>query len=215
LFDNILRLQLQNEYYDKTTTGELLKAVVKFHGSKRMGPEKKLFIKTDSWHLMFYKQLRLLYPETPFIILFRTPVDVLRSNQHKKGMQACYNLIEPELFGLHHLPDEQTHPDLYMPLVLEKYFEAIIEICTTDTHTLLLNYNQGLMRQMEEIADYTGIELDPEYRRSITERSEYSAKYPELRFEERTITTIIDESVLTTLNKLYDETEQLRLKRRL
>lgn len=213
VFDDILRLGLKDPQYNETTTGKLLKAAIRFYGAKRTGVEQKLFIKTDSWHLLFYRQLRKLYPHTPFIILYRNPAEVLHSNHVRKGIQAVYGLIEPELLGLENINDEQTHPDVYMQLVLEKYYRAIIDIFNNDQQTLLLNYNQGLVGMMQEIAAFTGMPLSAGYMEAIADRGRYNAKYPKEKFAERNTESITDKAALETLEQQYGEIDKLRITR--
>jgi hypothetical protein len=211
VFDSILRLSYQRPDFSIERTGKLLKAASSFYGSKRSGLEEELFIKTDSWHLMFYRQLRSLYPGIPFFVLYRNPEEVLQSNRHRRGMQACYNLIEPGLFGLADISDEQTHPDIYMPLVLEKYFEAIIDNAN-DPDTILLNYNQGLMCHIETLKAVAGLNISNEYMEAVSRRGKYNAKYPEEPFSERLPLASVFDTPMSKLNALYKETENLRIK---
>jgi hypothetical protein len=58
---------------------EALKAAIKLLGQERTGNEKLLFVKLDSWHIFYWKKLRELYPRVPFILLYRSPAEVVRS----------------------------------------------------------------------------------------------------------------------------------------
>jgi hypothetical protein len=211
MFDEILRLRFKDVRYDQKATGDLLKAAIRFYGAKRTGLEQKLFIKADSWHLCFYAELRGLYPDTPFIILYRSPAEVLHSNQLKKGIQTVYGLVEPQLLGLENISDEQTHPDIYMALVLEKFYHAIINAHHTDNKTLLLNYDQGLVNMMQETAAFTGMDISAAYMAAIEERGNYNAKYPKEAFAERAIDSTTDAATLQALRKCYNDIDALRM----
>lgn len=76
-----------------------LQAAIKFIGQNKNGNEQILFIKTDSWHIFFHRTFRHLFPTAPFILLFRSPDEVIYSHQKVHGMQAIPRLIEPEIFG--------------------------------------------------------------------------------------------------------------------
>lgn len=78
---------------------ELLQAAIRIYGSKRQARQSRVFIKTDSWHILFYSQLRTMYPTVPFIFLYRHPAEVIRSQQKRRGMHAVPGVIEPSLFG--------------------------------------------------------------------------------------------------------------------
>src|SRR6185436_3979913 len=76
-----------------------LRSAFEIIAAKRNENDSKLFIKTDCWHIHFYKQLRELYPQTAFILLYRRPDEVIRSHQKNKGRHVIPGLIEPGIFG--------------------------------------------------------------------------------------------------------------------
>jgi hypothetical protein len=211
LFDDILRLGYKHPQYDADARAALLQAAIRLYGARRSGVEERLFIKGNCWDVFFYNELRKLYPNTPFIIMYRSPEAVIHSNQIKKGMQGIYGLIEPAILGLENLPPQQQHPDVYIALVLEKIYQAIINIHRTDSNTLLLNYNQGLPLMMQQIAAFTGMPISDEYKAAIAERSQYNAKYPNEKFTERAVDLQVDADVLQRLQLLYEEIDGLRL----
>ena len=211
LFDELLRLPLKSPGISATYAGELLAGAIRFYGARRTGSERRLFIKTDSWHLMFHQQLRALYPHTPFIILYREPAAVLESNKRKNGIQGTAGLIEPSVYGF----DQQKmttiyHPDDYMAAVLEQFYKAIIEKATTDGRTLLLNYNQGLTEMMRQISGFTGTPMDEHENLQIAERARYHGKYPGEKFVERNTTSDRYDGT-QLLSGLYNQIETLRI----
>ncbi len=209
LFDQILRLPNNKQGIIDQCNDKLLAAAIQFYGNKRTGAENRLFIKTDSWHLLYYQRLRALYPNVPFIILYREPAGVLESNKRSSGMQGIANFVGPEVYGFDITSDEFFHPDNYMALVLEKFFNCIIEIATNDKHTLLLNYNQGLNEMMKRIAAFIGQDLNAEEKAMIDERSKYHAKRPEKKFVEMN-NSEFDHPMLEKLKGLYEEIEQIK-----
>ena len=65
----------------------LFAATLRLLGQRRFGNEHALFVKTDCWHIFFADRLRRLYPETPFILLYRSPEAVLVSHRKIRGTQ--------------------------------------------------------------------------------------------------------------------------------
>lgn len=184
-FDQILRLPFQAKTTPHNVSDqELLSACFKFYGQKRSQNEQHLFIKTDSWHLMFWKQIRELYPEVPFILLYRSPDEVLRSHRKLRGMQAVPGVIEPEVFGWTY--DEIKEPDLdkYLAKVLELYFEALIEIAVNDGHRTLINYHEGAISLLEKSALACGLNISEEQKTNMLQRSQFHAKFPDKMFRE-------------------------------
>ncbi len=175
-FDDVLRLPYKYPEFDQPAITKLFTDAVKYYGQKRTGKEHSLFIKTDSWHLFFYKQLRELYPTIPFIIMYRKPDEVFNSHRKQPGMQAVNGLIEPQLFGFDANEVANMHPNDYLVAVIESYFKQCLEIAVADSQCLLLNYNEGPMQIIEKIAAFTKTELTPQDILKMTERSRYHSK---------------------------------------
>ena len=180
--DDIFRVPYKQQEYPAFDQISALQAAIRLYGQKRTGDENRLFIKTDSWHVFFYKTIRMLYPDVPFILLFREPLEVIHSHRKKRGMQAVPGVIEPAIFGF----EEPLTSDLdeHMANVMEKYFAMFLEIVKNDPHALLVNYNDGMMRLMETIAAFTGLPLSEEEYDQMEKRCNYHAKFPDQAFVE-------------------------------
>lgn len=163
---------------------QALPAAIQLYGRIRRGDESHLFIKTDSWHLCFYEQLRVLYPGVPFILLYRSPDEVLRSQRRRRGMQAVQGIIEPEIFGFDRNVINNWPLDVYMCKVLERYFTIMLEMANRDPHVLLVNYSEPVLSIMERIAGFSGFSIDDHELQLMQERSRYHAKYPGQVFKE-------------------------------
>jgi len=210
IFDNILRLRYKIPQISETYTSKLLKAALKFYGQKRTGTEKHLFIKTDSWHIHFHKQLRDLYPRTPFILLYRIPNEVFESQTKLRGMQAVPGLIEPEVFGFGSdsvLLDLDTH----IANVLSSYLNGYLKAIATDDLTLLVNYNEGIMPLMDKLSSFTQTEISLAIKQKMKDRANYHSKQPGELFSEKlsmTAPVFLQEAL-----DLYQQVEQKRLEK--
>jgi hypothetical protein len=204
-FDDILRLQLKKNNIQGLDTGNLLSAAIKLYGQKRIGTETNLFIKTDSWHVFYYKKIRQLYPEVPFMFLYRAPDEVFNSHLKKTGMQAVPGLIEPELFGLDgmeilHMPQRE-----YIAKMIERYLEMYLEIMENDQLSVFLDYKEGIIPVMKKIAVFTKIEIDEEELLVMESRIQYHSKYPDVAFNEKKVVSTIPE--LERAFELYSKLE--------
>lgn len=208
-FDDILRLPYKNEGIDKTETERLLKAALKFYGKQRTGNEKNLFVKTDSWHILFYDQLRKLYPDTPFILLYRSPDEVFNSHTKQRGIHAVPGLIEAQLFGLEQLEVLNMDQNIYLAKVLERYLSLYLEIAQKDKLSLLLNYNEGILMMIEKISTFTNTTISETVLLKMKERSGYHSKHPNQIFTEKPTTYI--PNYLQRAFDLYKTTEEKRL----
>lgn len=207
IFDNILRLRYQIPQINEAYIGRLLKAAIKFYGQKRNGTEQHLVIKTDSWHIHFHKQLRELYPNTPFILLYRRPNEVFESQTKLRGVQAVPGLIEREIFGF---DSDNSHAlDTYMANVLSSYLGAYLKVVSNDDLALLINYNESIMLLMEKISSFARITLSPAIKQKMQERCGYHSKYPGEVFSEKLVMPV--PAFLQEALNLYGQVEHKRL----
>ncbi|POY35675.1 sulfotransferase family protein [Solitalea longa] len=210
LFDDILRSHFKNPSLDYADQQNALKAAIKLMGKKRSMNERSLIVKVDSWHLFFYDTYRKLFPSIPFILLYRSPDEVIRSHQQLRGMQAVPGVIEPEVFGFK--PDEvnYTNLDAYLCDVLIRYQQQLHLLIQTDASAHLFNYSEGPLNMMQRVFQLTKQSVSDKVWDEIVQRSSYHSKHPDKKFtEERTEELNIPN--LKTAMKLYRELEEIRL----
>jgi hypothetical protein len=170
----------------KSIPQQLLKDAIAFYAPVK-NDRKRLFIKTDSWHVFFYKQIRELYPQVPFILLYRPPDEVVRSQQKRRGMHAIPGVIEPALFGFEENEVQQMNQDEYLGRVLEKYFQTFLNILDRDAFAIPVNFKEGPIAMVEKIANVSGAPLGSMEMEKIKDRILYHAKYPKQVFAEEAI----------------------------
>ena len=208
-FDELLRLRYKSNISVKNLN-KYLSASMKFFGQKRNGKEKRLIIKTDSWHLHFYTQLRNLFSDVPFIFLYRNPGEVLFSHQKQRGMQSIPGMIEPEVFGFSKEQIKETSLDAYMPKVLESYFIKMIEIIKADKNVVLCNYKEGMREIINKINNVIDLEITEETEKLLAERTRFHGKYPQQLFtEDYKQTSAFD--FLMPVFKLYKQLDTIRM----
>jgi hypothetical protein len=187
-----------------------LKAAIALYSANTAAKQQHLFIKTDSWHIHFYKQLRDLYPGVPFFLLYRKPDEVLRSQQKKRGMQALPNYLEPEIFGFNKTVISGTALDEYMGMVLESYLQSFWDILQKDDLSYAINYHDGAMQIVETIATITGLPLPEAEKLLMEKRAGYHAKFPDQVFKESQPYEAIP-GFLKKSFSLYNKIDELRL----
>jgi hypothetical protein len=210
-FDDLLRYGKKNNRMPEILPQ--LKAAVDLYGAKRNENYNNLFIKTDSWHLHFYKELRTLYPTVPFFLLYRKPDEVLRSQQKKRGMQAIPNLLEADIFGFDKDKISKMPFDEYMGMVIESYLLAFENILQKDKLAYAINYHDGAMQIVDTIASVTSLQISDSEKLLMQKRAGFHAKFPEQIFSEAKP----DEPVAGFLKRsfeLYDKIEAIRLSKK-
>lgn len=77
----------------------LLRAMVAALGQARNG-ESRLFLKLDCWHSRDLPLFRRAFPDTPWVFLYREPVEVMVSQTRRRGAQMAPSLVPPATFGV-------------------------------------------------------------------------------------------------------------------
>lgn len=202
--DEVLRAPYQQNNID---VSRILPAALQFYAQQRSGIEKNLFIKTDSWHVCFYKTIRQLYPDVPFILLYRHPQEVIHSQQKKRGMHAVPGVVESAVFGFDEEP--VTDLDAHMARVIERYLVLFKEIIQNDKKSLLVNYNHGMLNVTEQVAAFTGLTISDEEHEKMETRCKYNAKYPDQVFSEASADQDVP-AYLQNSMMLYRQLEEMK-----
>jgi len=208
-FDDIIRTPL----LDDNQRIDLLKDVIKLYSQPRNGHGNKVFIKTDSWHIMFYKQLRQMYPNVPFILLYRNPAEVVRSLNKKPGWHCIPQFVAPEF--LHIKEPVVTVTDFYdYPIkVISKYLEGFIQVMDADANAFLFNYNEGMLTVAEDIFNAIDIPFTEAAREQMKERLTYHSKTPGIHFSAEPVMESPGEK-FTHVFELYNKLEEIRRNRK-
>lgn len=87
-FDELLQFCAARADIPLETRIALLRGMVAALASERGAPVRRRFLKTDCWHAGALPLLRAAFPETPWIFLYRDPVEVLMSHERMPGGQT-------------------------------------------------------------------------------------------------------------------------------
>lgn len=172
LLDAILRA-------DRGDRERLFDAALRLLARPRGGIQSRLVVKTDCWHLFQAATLRRLYPQAPFVLLYRRPAAVLGSHQKMRGMQMV-----PGLLDAIEVPfdPERLSFDQYGAVVLERLYAAMLDVAAADDRSLLVSYEQGFPEAFLRTARWLDLSFDAEGLRQIHERCGYHAKRPDEKF---------------------------------
>ncbi|GAB3965179.1 hypothetical protein GCM10028806_03940 [Spirosoma terrae] len=199
---------LRHSYLTPAQKESVLAAVIRLLGRQRSGKESHLFIKLDSWHFGFYDTFRRLYPEVPFILLYREPEAVMVSHQHRRGMHSVPGLIEPELFGLTLQEVRSMTLDEYLANVLESYFRTMLTMVETDHNAHLLRYQQDGSALLNDLLALISVDIQSSEMDRMIQRSQFHSKFPEQRFREERANEI-ESANRGSLRALYEELNEI------
>lgn len=99
--------------------------------------------------------------------------------------------------------------DEYLGMVLDKYFQTILNILEEDTNAIPVNYNEGPVAMVEKIAAIAGAPIGIAEMEKIKSRAMYHAKYPEQVFAEEAVRGPVPEFCKAAYEK-YEALEKIR-----
>ncbi|MCW3104209.1 MAG: Aspartyl/Asparaginyl beta-hydroxylase [Bacteroidetes bacterium] len=186
LLDDLLRLDLSYPgMFDEKLTDRLFKAAVRLYARRSEKRETHLFIKCDSWHTLFYGRIRRCFPAVPVILLYRSAMEVARSQDKMRGMHAVPGVLPASIFRLEEKDLPEMSQELYFAKVLESYFSAYEMILEKDRRAFPLSYHEGAEAMLQVIMKHTGFVPDEKEMAAIRERTRYHSKDRSAVFEER------------------------------
>lgn len=207
ILDQVLRLPFSGRK-NSSDVDKLFSALLRLLGQRRNGKEEYLFVKTDSWHLMFFEILRRLFPGISALLLYRSPGDVIRSHQKLRGMHAVPGPLEREIFGFEESVNE-LFPDQYLERVLESYFKKCLDILATDNYSKALSYHDGALKMLHDTISVCAISMRADVLAQMEDRTMHHSKYPGNKFAPE---TFVNEASSKTVTELFEQLEEARQK---
>ena len=134
---------------------------------------------------------------------------MVRSQQKHRGMHAIPGVIEPALFGFEENELQHMDQNEYLGRVLEKYFQAFLNILEKDALAIPINFQEGPIAMVEKIANVTGAPIGSREMEKIKDRVMYHAKYPKQVFAEEAIGDPVPEFCRAAYEK-YETLEKRR-----
>jgi len=102
-----------------------LRAVAGGYGRRAERAGGPFFVKLDSWHSRALPLFRAAFPGTPWLFLFRDPVEILVSQMRMRGLQTVPEMMHRSWYGLE--ADGEAPGEDYCARVLGRIGEAALE----------------------------------------------------------------------------------------
>ena len=139
--DDVLRLPLTFPGLEKVDQVRWLRAMIGALGQRRNG-ESALYLKTDCWHVYSLDLLREAFPETPWIFLYRDPVEVMVSQGRMPATWTVPGLVHPMRVRMEWSDWNPAETDVYCARVLAGICRAGLEAVRATSGGLLVNYSE-------------------------------------------------------------------------
>jgi hypothetical protein len=182
---------------------------------KRFPAEENFFVKFDSWSVLDLPLIERAFPKTPWVFLYRDPVEVIVSNMREPGMQMIPAAIGKIFPGM----------DLYEILQFsteERFARTIAAFCRTALEHSgggkFVNYTQLPEAVTDGIGRRFGLSLNSEEIEKMRAGAKFHAKRPQQEFSPDSDQKKKEASpeVVRTAEKhaapLYERLEDLRLR---
>lgn len=134
-----------------------LRALLSAMGQPRRDCDRQLFLKADCVQMLHIDRLLAAFPNTPWVFLYRDPVEVLVSHERNPGWTQAMSFLlsqgmqPPDEAGTEH----SSSCAWILSLVLRKAEQAMRDHC----NGLLLNYSH-LPQALDAMARHFGIDSD-------------------------------------------------------
>jgi hypothetical protein len=146
--------------------------------------EKNMFIKFDSWHTLFLPLIQRVFPDVPWIFVYREPLEVMASHIGQRGGQMIPGVLEPGLFGWDPPTVGRMPPSEYGARILAKICEAALtQIQSGSGRGKLVNYRQLPDSVWPALMDHWQVKFAADETARMMGAAKLNAKNPVLPFE--------------------------------
>jgi len=191
---------------------ETLRAMVSALGQPRAPGQNRLFIKLDAWHALQAPLLRAAFPDTPWVFLYRDPIEVMVSQLRQRGMHTVPGVLPPALIGGAD-PSAASLED-YCAQVLGAIYAAGLA-AHAPGRSLLVNYSD-LPNAIDPVARHFGLDPnDPDFKAGLALEAMIDAKRggaftPDGDGKRADATPATQRATATWLTPIYDQLEAVR-----
>lgn len=174
-----------------------------------------LVIKADAWSVFGANLVRAVWPETPWVLLYRNPVEVVVSQLNNRAAYMIPGVMGLNLTGLPVQQAYQLSPEEYVTRSVGGVLTGIGH-ASRDSKAILVNYCELPSAIEGRIAPHFGIGIPPACRVVLNQASTAHAKEPSMTFspdsatKQRAASPVVTNLVEQWALPQYHELEQQR-----
>jgi hypothetical protein len=170
---------------DAETLARWLRALIGALGQPRRGSETRYFVKFDALQTIALPLIRLAFPETPWIFVYRDPVEILVSLSRRRPVFATPGMSNAGYFPLSPAEAAVMDPDEYAARVLRLIASAASERLD-DAHGLAVNYTELPSAVWSKIGPHFRCNWPEQELASMKNAALFHAKMPSTPFADDT-----------------------------
>lgn len=161
---------------------EWLRWMISALGQPRTGSERRLFVKFDAWNILDFLLVRTAFPDTPWIFLYRDPIEVMVSQINRRGAHTIPTVVPPETFGMDLPTATSLSPEDYCAKVLAVTCHAALRHFPEGGR--LINYTQLPEELWSSILDFFGVTPTESELATMAAAAKLDAKNPATVFSD-------------------------------
>lgn len=148
-------------------------------GRKRFPQESRFFVKFMAADVLELPRISRLYPDVPWLFLYRDPLEILASQARQRGADTLRGVIPPALLGLT-AEEVLASPDReYQLHVLAAFGSAALDgLAATPGRGLVLRYDDLPGALFQRLPAHFGMEPSRPARNAMEEALQRDAKAP-------------------------------------
>jgi hypothetical protein len=179
--DAMIRAGFRMPGLDPQTLIAWIRAVVSALTRPNHAGQVRSYVKLDCINTLSLSLIRQAFPTTPWIFLFRDPVEVLVSQVRQRGGLLLPGALEPELIGPIAQAQNEMSLDEYGAALISRICLAAVDHCHLET-SRLVDYQELPDAILSTIAAHFGEQLSEEDTRKMRTVSQLHAKNPRFKF---------------------------------
>lgn len=159
-----------------------LRQIVQALGQRRTGAECRYFIKMDAWHIHNLSLIRAAFPGTPWIFVYRDPLEVMVSQLARPGLPGLPGAIDPGILGLEPTDVTRLSREEWCAAVLAGILRAALA-ARDDPHGIFVHYRSLPEAVFGPVARHFGLSLSDDDVVRMRTASSFDAKNSGLEFQ--------------------------------
>jgi hypothetical protein len=213
--DAVLRAQTACPDVSERDLVDWLGSMVSALGQRRRPGQRRYVIKLDAWAILQLPLIRMAFPQTPCVFVYRDPVEVVVSHLNRRGYHMIPGTLPQSWVGLSSGQAESVNAEQYVAAVLARLCEAALGAARAGQLTLI-PYCSLPGSVPETVAPLFGIDVGPSERAVFAGVAARDAKNPAIPFvadaiaKQRRATAAARAAVDASVGPVYESLERLR-----
>jgi len=161
----------------QTRRSDWIRNLILAFGPKRESGQERYFVKFDAWHIHYLSVIREAFPNTPWLFIYRDPLEVLVSQLRSPGMQALPGAMDPAILGMEFNDIVSLSREEWCARVLAGFLQSAVGR-RNDRSGMFVDYRALPQAIWGSIAEHFQLESVEDEIQVMRETAQFHAKSP-------------------------------------